>query len=331
MRKAFDYSRLLKTLVAVAIMMVASVGFAQAGKLSIGHFVWVGYGPLYLARDLGYFKENGLDVDLKVLDETSLSMAAQASGRLSGVATTIDDLLKYRSKDLCFKTIFTMDSSNGGDGIVVKDDINSLADLKGKQVAMSEGSTSQFFISYLMKQQNIPLDSIITTNMTADEAAVAFIAGHVPAAVTWEPNLTLVKTKKAGKVLIDSSQAPGVIVDVLELSCSVIQNQPDDVKALVKGYYKALDYMKAHPDETNAIMAKGVGGYLTEPKDFAAAKAGVKFYDKADNIAYMGTIQSPGPLAKVIKLGNEIWTDLGRMPNGEVKYKDIVDTSFLDQ
>ena len=39
----------------------ALLGAAQAGTLSIGHTTWVGYGPLFVARDLGYFKQAGLD------------------------------------------------------------------------------------------------------------------------------------------------------------------------------------------------------------------------------------------------------------------------------
>ena len=183
-----------------------------------------------------------------------------------------------------------------------------------------------------MTKQGISLDSVTVSNMSADDAAAAFIAGRVPAAVTWEPNLTLVKTKDVGHVLLDSTKAPGVIVDVLELSCSVIENQPKDVKGLIKGYYKALDYMKENPEKANEIMAKGVGGYLSSPKDFADAKSGVKFYDKAENIAYMGTLDKPGAIADILKLGTQVWTDLDRLPDGAMTgYDDLVDPSFLDQ
>jgi len=114
------------------------------------------------------------------------------------------------------------------------------------------------------------------TNMTADDAAAAFIAGQIPAAVTWEPHLTLVRTQKKGKVLVDSSSTPGAIVDVVELSCSLIEKQPDDVKALVKGLYKANEFIKSDPQKAYEIMAKGVGGYLSKPEDFAAAAEDAK-------------------------------------------------------
>ncbi|QIB34132.1 ABC transporter substrate-binding protein [Ancylobacter pratisalsi] len=309
------------------IMAAAAAQPASAGTISIGHTVWVGYGPLYLAKELGYFKENGVDVELQVVDDSALAMAAQAGGKLDGTATTLDEILKYRSDKFCFKAVALFDESHGGDGMVSVKEINSLADLKGKTVALNEGSTSQFWFSYLLKKEGIPLKDVEVLNMSADAAAAAFIAGQVPVAVTWEPNLTLVKTKNAGKVLMDSAATPGVIIDVLELSCSVLKDRPADAKGFIAGLQKAVDYIKENPEKAYAIMAKGVGGYLTDPKDFADAASGVKFYDKQMTIDYFGTLQKPGPAADVIALGNEIWTDLGKI-KAPVTYEEVIDPSF---
>lgn len=136
---------------AVTAIAVTVATSAQAGTLSIGHTTWVGYGTLYLAQDLGYFKENGLTVELPVVEEASMYMAAQASGELSGSASTIDEVLKYRPQ-FCFKAVAALDDSHGGDGVLVGKDVKSLQELKGKAVAVNEGSTSQFWLSYLLKK-----------------------------------------------------------------------------------------------------------------------------------------------------------------------------------
>ncbi|MEN0107816.1 MAG: ABC transporter substrate-binding protein [Pseudomonas sp.] len=314
--------------VSLSLMLAAVATGAQAGKLSIGHTTWVGYGTLYLARDLGYFKDAGLDLELTTIEEASMYMAAQASGKLSGSASTIDEILKYRSKDFCFKSVAALDESHGGDGVVVNKDITSLKDLKGKQVAVNEGSVSQFWLSYLLKKQGMSMADLEVQNMTSDDAATAFIAGRVPAAVTWEPNLSTVKQKGVGSVLVDSSTTPGVIVDVVALSCDVIEKQPDDVKALVAGLYKAVQYTKDHPKEAYTIMAKGVGGYLSKPEDLAEAAKGVKFYDQAMSEKLLGTPGKPGDIAEIIKLANETWSELQGKPF-TVSYDDLVDTAFV--
>ena len=313
---------------AATIAAAASTG-ATAGKLVIGHTTWVGYGTLYLARDLGYFKESGLDVDLPVIEEAALYMAAQASSKIDGSASTVDELMKYRSPNFCFKAVLALDESFGGDGILVRDGVKKLEDLKGMQVALNEGSTSQFWFSYLLKRRGLPLNSVEVKNMTADDAATAFIAKRVPVAVTWEPHLSEVKKRKDNsRVLIDSTATPGVIADVVALNCDVIKNRPQDVRALVKGVYKAVAFTKANPQKAYAIMAKGVGGYLSDPKDFAESAKGVRFYDPQMNERFIGTPGKPGSARELIGLGNEIWGLLGKRKM-EVSYADMVEPGFV--
>lgn len=321
-------SLLVRSIVCSALALAAVSG-AQAGTLSIGHTTWVGYGTLYLARDLGYFKEQGLDLQLTTIEEASMYMAAQASGQLSGSASTIDEILKYRPK-FCFKAVAALDDSHGGDGVLVGKDVTSLAQLKGQEVAVNEGSVSQFWLAYLLKHAGMSMSDIKVQNMTADDAASAFIAGRVPAAVTWEPHLSLVREKQQGKVLVDSSTTPGVIVDVVALNCDVIEKQPEDVKALVKGLYKAVQYTQEHPDEAYAIMAKGVGGYLSDPKALADAAKGVRFYDKAMSEQLIGTPGKPGDIKGLIRLANETWSGL-QGKRLEVSYDDLVDPRFVSE
>jgi NitT/TauT family transport system substrate-binding protein len=220
-----------------------------------------------------------------------------------------------------------LDDSHGGDGVLVRDEVNSLKDLKGQQVGMNLGSVSQFWFNILLKKEGMTETDLNITNMTADDAAAAFIAGQIPAAVTWEPHLSLVRTKKQGKVLIDSSQTPGLIVDVVDLTCDYIKNNPKDVEAFVKGLYKAVDFIKTNQDEAYAIMAKGVGGYLENPADFAEAAKGVRFYDQARNVEFFGSAEK-GEAADLIKLGDEIWGSFEKMKM-KVDYNSIVDLSFV--
>ncbi|MBV4456514.1 ABC transporter substrate-binding protein [Pseudomonas sp. COR58] len=320
------FTRLACPLAVTAIAASAATG-VQAGTLSIGHTTWVGYGTLYLAQDLGYFKENGLTVELPVVEEASMYMAAQASGQLSGSASTIDEVLKYRPQ-FCFKAVAALDDSHGGDGVLVGKHVKSLQELKGQAVAVNEGSTSQFWLSYLLKKNGMSMSDITVQNMTADDAATAFIAGRVPAAVTWEPHLSMVRDKQQGKVLIDSSSTPGVIVDVVALNCSVIEKQPQDVKALVAGLYKAVQYTKDHPQKAYEIMAKGVGGYLSDPKALAAAAQGVRFYDQAMSEKLLGKPGEPGDSEPLIKLANETASELQGKPFN-VSNDDLVDNRFV--
>jgi NitT/TauT family transport system substrate-binding protein len=317
---------LLAAASAVVLMAVATTAGASANDtLRLGMTTWVGYGPLFLARDLGYFKDLGLDVDLRIIEESSLYMAAVAGGDLDGAASTVDEIMKYRSDDLCFKYVLALDDSHGGDGVVVQSNVNSIKDLKGTTVAFNEGTISEFWFTILLQKEGMTMDDIKVANMTADDAAAAFIAGSVPAAVTWEPHLTEVRHGGKGKVLVDSSTTPGLIVDVVALKCDFIKDHPDDVKALIKGYYKAVEYIKTNPEDAYRIMAKGVGGYLEKPEDFAEAAKGVRYYDHARNDAFFGSSEA----MDLVNFAQDIWGKQGKLKM-KITKDDLLDTSFID-
>jgi NitT/TauT family transport system substrate-binding protein len=279
-----------------AIAGLSMMATAEAGNMRLGMTTWVGYGPLFLARDKGFFKENGLDVDLRIIEDAALYMAAVAAGELDGNASTIDEIMKYRSPQFCFKAVLALDDSHGGDGVLVRDGVNSLKDLKGQQVGMNEGSVSQFWFNILLTREGMTEKDLQITNMTADDAAAAFIAG--------------------------------LIVDVVSLTCDYIEKNPKDVEALLKGFYKAVEFIKTNPDEAYAIMAKGVGGYLEKPEDFADAAKGVRFYDQPRNVEFFGTPEK-GEAKDLMELGNKIWGGFQKMKM-TITYADLVDTSYIN-
>ncbi len=309
----------------VGALMAASP--SEAGAIRLGMTTWVGYGPLFLARDLGYFKDAGLDVELKIIEESSIYMAAVASGELDGSAATVDEMMKWRRPDFCFKSIVALDDSHGGDGVLATNDVKAFTDIKGKDVALNEGSVSEFWFNLLLTKNGMTESDVNIVNMTSDDAAAAFIGGRIPVAVTWEPHLTETRKSGQGQVLVDSSTTPGAIVDVVSLTCDIVEKRPDEVKAFVSAYYKAVEYIKANPDKAYEIMAKGVGGYLADPKDFAESAKGVNFYDRARNIAFFGTPEK-GELADLLALANKVWLAKGTL-SAPIDYAAMIDPSFI--
>lgn len=316
---------------AAALAGLAGFGTpAVAEPFEIVHTTWVGYGPLYLARDLGYFQEEGVDVKLTTIEEKSLQMAAVMSGNVAGAAGTVDEFLLYVKPGSCLRYVLALDESSGGDGVVAVKDIKSIPELKGHKVAMNEGSVSQFWFNVVLKENGMSQNDIEMVNMTADDAAAAFLAKRIEAAVTWEPHLTEARHSDHGHVLIDSSATPGVITDVIAVSCDVAEKRAAEIKALVRGWNRAVDYWKQEPAESNAIMAKGVGGWLSDPAVFADSVKGVKFFDAATNKAYFGTPDKPGDLYRITQYAIDVWGGLGRL-SATIKPEDLITGAFVNQ
>jgi NitT/TauT family transport system substrate-binding protein len=315
-------------LAAVLLAGTALVTPAEAEPLKIRYSIWVGYGPLFIAKEKGFFKEEKVDVELVNIEDPKEGFVALAAGRLDGVVSTIDTMVLYLKKPNEYQYVLALDDSTGGDGIVARKEIQSIKDLKGKKVAVNEGSVSQFFLNVVLKDNGMTQKDVEVVNMKQGDAGAAFVAEKVDAAVTWEPWLSKGKAAPHGKILIDSKQTPGLITDVLIFPRTVIQKRTREIQGVVNAWNKAVAFWQKNPDEGNKIMAAGVGDWLKDPKVFAEVLTGVKFYDQADNKKFFGASAKPGDLAKVVQNALDIW---GSFDKVQVKTtpKELINYSFI--
>lgn len=314
----------------LVLVLCCSLSPAWAEQLVLGHSTWVGYGPLYIARDKGFFEEEGVDVKLQTMENTSIKMGALIAGQIDVVASTADEFPLYMKPDIPLRYIFAVDNSKGGDGVVSQKEINSVADLKGKKVAFEEGSVSQFFINALLREAGLTQDDISMVNMTATDAGVAFTANRVDAAVTWEPHLSQGAATDHGKILVSSAEKPGLIVDVIAVTQETLDTRRAELEALWRGWLRALAFLNENPDEAYAIMAKGVGGWLEDPTEFKATVTGIEYLNKDRNMELFGTPDAHGQLYQTLDYALEIWRDFGRV-QVESTAADIIDHSFVAQ
>ena len=322
--------KLTALLFGLALMPALNAKTALADTVKIAHSTWVGYGPLYIARDKGFFKKNGVDVDLVLMEDPKERFPTLMADRIQMIASTVDTALLYLKKPTDFQYVVAIDDSNGGDGIVAKKDITDVADLKGKRVGVSEGSVSEFYLNVLLTKVGLKESDLQTVNMTAADAGGAFVAGRVDAAVTWEPWLSRGKATDFGHLLTDSSKTPGLITDVLIAKTDWVNSHQKDVEAIVKSWNEAVAFYEEHPDEAIPIMAKGVGGWLKDPKDFKETLPGIKFYDAAANKAFFGTKDKPGPLSHTVQQAIDIWGSHGKL-QVKVTPADLINYSFVGQ
>lgn len=328
MKKYFQF--ICQMLLVMLIVFSLAAPQALAKTLKLAHSTWVGYGPFYIARDKGFFKEEGVDVKLIIMENTSLKMGALMAGKIDAVASTADEFPIYMKPGNLLYYILAVDNSKGGDGIVSNKDIRSVAELKGKKVACEVGSVSQFFLNALLREVNLTQDDIKMINMTATDAGVAFVAKRVDAAVTWEPHLSQGASKAHGHILIDSSQRPGLIVDVVAVREETMKDRESDLKAFVRGWQRALDFIEENPNEAYKIMAKGVGGWLKDPAVFAETLPGIEYLTIEKNQVLFGTRSNPGTLFKTVQFALDIWSDFGRV-QVDTKPDEILVLKFINQ
>ena len=313
---------------AALLLSLSTVGGAAAEPLRIRYSVWVGYGPLFLAKEKGYFKAENVDVQLVKMEDPKESYQAMGAGRLDGVVSTVDTVIPHLRTGAEFQYVLALDDSAGGDGIVARKEIKSVRDLRGKRVAVQAGSVSQFFLNVLLRDAGLSEKDVQVVNMKPGDAGAAFVAGAVDAAVTWEPWLSNGKSAPHGHMLVDSSQTPGLITDVLVFRREVIEKRAREIQGVVDAWHKAVAYWEKNPAESNRIMARAVGEWLQDPRLFADVLTGVRFYDRPANARFFGTPRNPGPLYKVIQNAMDIAAASGQL-EGAFTPRDLVNHSFV--
>lgn len=292
------------------------------GTVKIAFSTWTGYAPFFVARDAGIFEKNGVDVELVIMENGGDKKAAMASGKLQAVAETVDTNAMAVAADLDHVQVLALDTSDGGDGVVAKNEIASFEDLKGKEVALdTTGGASIFYFNYLLKQNNMTMDDLVVQNMSSGDAGAAFVGGKVDAAVTWEPWLTNAKNTDFGHVLADSSTAPGVIVDSLSFSSDFIEKYPATVQKIVDSWCEAVDYYKDNHDESVKMMANGFG---MDVADIESTLPTVKFYDMADNETYF----KEGKIDEISQMAMDLWFDMGLISK-KADISTCIDKSFV--
>ena len=251
-------------------------------SISMGTEPWIGYGPWFIAKAKGFFAKEGLNVNLIVFQQDADLNSAMAAGRtqVSNIATHTSIKL-ILNNHLPITPVLILDDSEGADAMLGSASIHTVQDLRGKTVAYEYGTTSDLLLHYALSQAHIPFSAVHSENIPAADAATALVAGHVDAAVTYEPYISSVAGKGHGvHVVYSSAAAPGLIGDFMVANHSLLASDPAAVRDLLRAWNDAMNYLASNRSDAIAIMAAGVGSTAA---DLSSTLAGVKIYTIAQN------------------------------------------------
>src|SRR5215471_21397088 len=177
----------VKSLLAIALLGLASLAGVRADTIKIGYSDWPGYTVLEVAKQKGWFKDAGLDVEL-VWFEYSPSIDAFAAGKVDGVTIVAGDDMVTGASGAKSKIVCLIDYSEGSDMIVGAPGIESIKDLKGKKVGVE----------------------LTLVGTATDKTPQALQSGQVSAVGAWYPISGQALTTVAGsKKLFTSADAKG--------------------------------------------------------------------------------------------------------------------------
>ncbi len=304
--------------------------------------VWIGWLPIVAANhgfspneESIFFKEYGFKVNLKLIDDPVIARDAYAAGESHILWGTLDmmvlfagDLMKdSRTAPRIFQQV---DWSSGGDGVVVRGDITSAKDLKGKTIVYAQNSPSQYFLNNLLLNSGIqPGEVKHRYTASAFEAAAAFVSDKsIDACVSWAPDIYNIPDKVPGtKILTTTAEASKLIADVWAARADFAKDHPEIIKGLVSGIFKAMDQLKEDTFKARAFqwMAEGYGFAVDEVQAMELDAHSTNF---AENKSFFLNQNEPANFERTWKNVTFVYRELGLI-GSPVRFDEVVDFSVL--
>ena len=254
---------------------------AAAEPLKIGYSDWPGYTLLEVAKQKGWFKEAGVDVDLVWFDYLA-SIDAYSAGKIDADCIVATDALGAGATGAKGKFVALLDFSEGSDMIVGKPGVESIKELKGQKVGIEIGLVEHLLLLQALKANGLSQSDVTLVPTPTNNTPQTLASGQVAAIGAWYPvSGQALKQVPGSKKLFTSAQAKGLIFDVLEVSPGSLSQRKDDWAKVAKVYYRCVDYLKDPKTQDDAvkIMAAKVGA---DPAEYAKNIPGTHFLNVAE-------------------------------------------------
>ncbi|VAX12809.1 Hydroxymethylpyrimidine ABC transporter, substrate-binding component [hydrothermal vent metagenome] len=270
--------------------------------LRIGSNLWLGYEPVYLARELGYLSED--DVWLVEMRSASQVLELLASGNLEGGMLTLDETLTAVQHGVPLEVVAVIDISNGADVLLARPGIE-LNDLKGRRIGVENMAVGAMLLEGALLAAGLKVADVKLVPLEVSDHEAAYLQGKIDAVVTFEPTRTRL-LKQGARQIFDSSLIPGQIVDVLAVRSDMNKREHQrQIRLLVAAYFKSLDYMRMHKREAAEHIAPRLHLSVDEVLD---SYRGVQMADLEMNRKFLehGELNSLAGRLQTLMLNNSL-------------------------
>lgn len=248
-------------LLALCLLSACDKSAAPAKKdvLRIGWVQSLATAPAVIAEHEGYFRQEGLTVELKGFSDGPLIQQALAAGQIDAAYMGAAPVFQWAQRGLEERILAKVNSGHAA--LIVRKDaqIRNLADLKGKRVAgTSRGSGMDVFLrGYVLGEKAglVPDRDVTVVNMPAANMPQAMSSGGVSAAFGWEPFVSQAVLRGTARVLLDTGRAlPDHPWYVVAATVPTLKARPDDIVRLLRAHHRAIAFLHEHPAEADAIL-----------------------------------------------------------------------------
>jgi NitT/TauT family transport system substrate-binding protein len=258
--------------------MVAGCTEERAETLRLGCNSWLGYAPLYIARDRGLLEQACTRL-VEIPNSASVQRALR-NQNIELAALTLDEVIRVHADGVPCRILWVADISAGGDAIVARHGISSVRDLKGKKIGVEDGALGAYVLQRCLDLHHMSLSDLVIKNVTPAEHERAFIDGTVDAVVTFEPMLGRL-LEQGASLLFSSREIPWEVIDVVVTRADIAENRQEDLVKLASAWFSVLGEVVGHSSQ---VMERLARREQQSPEQIARAFEGIIFPDRKSTL-----------------------------------------------
>jgi NitT/TauT family transport system substrate-binding protein len=306
--------------------------------------VWAGWAPVIFANN--GFKaakvwktQSGkpFKLELVLIDDPVAMRDAYASGKVHIGWATLDmvplfvEQLRKDSRTMP-RVYQQIDWSNGGDGIVCRQNVKSIADLRGKTVVLAQNSPSHYFLLNTLIAGGVqPSEVEYKFTQDAFQAAAAFNADKsLSCAVSWSPDIYNLAEAKGNRMLVNTQTANKLIADVWFARADFAKDHPDMVEGLVRGIFQAMEMLKTQAGKATAAKLMAAG-YSIPEKDALSMLGDAHSTNYAENREFFMNQNNPTNFERTWNTSYFLYKKIGAVSGTPVPFDQIEDFSVIQK
>lgn len=202
-------------------------------------------------------KKKGYRVVFKEFQNGAAEMEAMSSGTIDFARTGDTPPVTSIASGNKVTIVATGTSKAKGSGIVVgkNSGITSIKDLKGKKIAYTSNTSSQYMVLKVLKKAGLTTSDVKLVDMSQSAAAVAFAKGKIDAWANWDPYTSQAELKYGGNMIVSGTEVNVTNRDYL-LSGKYAGNHKTATKLLIKYLAEDMKWADTHKSALTTMMAK---------------------------------------------------------------------------
>lgn len=286
------------------------------GPFKVGINRWLGYEAFYLAEQLSLYPR----VEIVRLFSTLDVLRALRNGNLQGAGLTLDETLTLVDEGIDLQIVAVIDYSNGADVVMAGPEVASLAELRGKRIAVEINALGAMLLHGVLGKAGVNTDDVTIASMPVSQMARACAEKNIDAAVSYQPFAS--ELSSCGmRMLFSSADIPGQIVDVLAVRRDAL-HRDDALRELINGYYKALNFIHEKPAQAQQRMADDLG---ISPQNVQQELDGLHLITREESLVMM---QPSGDLAHTLSVLHSLMKSRGMVRN-DIDVSRLIDTRWV--